>query len=102
MRWRFRLFSFYLASGAIRHKDWNEGRIDFQPYPYPSYTEQLVKLLKTTLIEGDKGFLDALDPAFAAKDLVEDSFVRKAVTASGGLAAFGLPESFERREVVVT
>jgi NitT/TauT family transport system substrate-binding protein len=92
----------YLASGAIRNKDWNESRIDFQPYPYPSYTEQLVKLLKTTLIEGDKGFLDTLDPAFAAKDLVDDSFVRKAVTASGGLAAFALPESFERQEVIVS
>ncbi|MDQ8699187.1 ABC transporter substrate-binding protein [Hyphomicrobium sp. LHD-15] len=92
----------YLASGAIVHKDWNESRIDFQPYPYPSYTEELVKLLKRTLIEGDKGFLEALDPAFAAKDLVDDSFVKKAVLANGGLAAFGLPDGFERKEVIVT
>jgi NitT/TauT family transport system substrate-binding protein len=92
----------YLASGAIQHKDWNESRIDFQPYPYPSYTEELVKLLKRTLVEGDRGFLDALDPAFAAKDLVDDSFVKKAVLASGGLSAFGLPDGFERKEVIVT
>ena len=33
----------YLASGAIRHGDWDERRIDFQPYPFPSYTEELVR-----------------------------------------------------------
>jgi NitT/TauT family transport system substrate-binding protein len=92
----------YLASGAIVHKDWNEQRIDFQPYPYPSYTEELVKLLKRTLIEGDRSFLEQLDPAFAAKDLVDDSFVKKAVLANGGLTAFGLPDGFERKEVIVT
>lgn len=92
----------YLASGAIVHKEWNEQRIDFQPYPYPSYTEELVKLLKKTLIEGDRGFLETLDPAFAAKDLVDDSFVKKAVLANGGLIAFGLPDGFERKEVILT
>ncbi|MCC7252493.1 ABC transporter substrate-binding protein [Hyphomicrobium sp.] len=92
----------YLASGAIVHKEWNEQRIDFQPYPYPSYTEELVKLLKRTLIEGDRRFLEALDPAFAAKDLVDDSFVKKSVLANGGLTAFGLPDGFERKEVILT
>lgn len=92
----------YVASGAILHEDWQEQRIDFQPYPYPSYTEELVGLLKKTLVEGDKGFLEALDPAFAAKDLVNDSFVKKAIAANGGLAAFGLPEQFERKEVIAT
>lgn len=90
----------YLASGAITHKDWNEQRIDFQPYPYPSYTEELVRLLKKTLVEGDKAFLDALDPAFAAKDLVDDSFVKKAIVANGGLTVFGLPDGFTRQEVI--
>jgi hypothetical protein len=32
---------------------------------------------------------------------VGDSFVKAAVTAAGGMAAFGLPESFTRTEVVV-
>lgn len=90
----------YLASGAIQHKDWNEHRIDFQPFPYASYTEELIKLLKRTLIEGDRGFLENLDPTFAAKDLVDDSFAKKAVVANGGLAAFGLPDGFERKEVI--
>jgi NitT/TauT family transport system substrate-binding protein len=91
----------YLKSGAIRNADWRERRIDFQPYPFPSYTEELVRRLKDTLIEGDRGFLTALDPAAAARELVDDSFVKAAVTAAGGLAAFGLPNSFTRTEVVV-
>jgi NitT/TauT family transport system substrate-binding protein len=53
----------YIASGAIQHQQWDEKRIDFQPYPFPSYTEELVKRLKGTLIEGDNGFLAGLDPA---------------------------------------
>ncbi|PYY79442.1 ABC transporter substrate-binding protein [Pseudomonas sp. TKO26] len=87
-----------LASGAIRHSHWDEQRIDFQPYPFPSYTQELVKRLKDTLIEGDKGFLADLDPAHTAQDLVDERFVRNAIAAVGGLKAFGLADSFERSE----
>ena len=62
----------YLKAGAIRNASWRERRIDFQPYPYPSYTEELIRRLKETLIEGDRAFLDALDPATAARELVDD------------------------------
>lgn len=92
----------YAASGAIKHPDWKQARIDFQPYPYRSYTEELVKRLKTTLVEGDRSFLDTLDPAVAARELVDDRFVKAAITAQGGLAAFGLPPQFERSEVIAT
>lgn len=88
----------YLASGAIRHSHWDEQRIDFQPYPFPSYTQELVKRLKDTLIEGGKGFLAGLDPAHTAQDLVDERFVRNAIAAVGGLKAFGLADSFERSE----
>ena len=90
----------YVASGAIRHPEWRDRRIDFQPYPFSTYTEELVRLLKETHVEGDRAFLDALDPAFAATDLVDDSFVRKAIAGVGGLQAFGLAESFTRTEVI--
>ncbi|HBP6730610.1 ABC transporter substrate-binding protein [Pseudomonas aeruginosa] len=92
----------YLADGAIRHADWHEERIDFQPYPFPSYTEELVRRLKDTLIQGDKGFLAALEPAQVARDLVDDRFVRNALAGVGGLGAFGLPDSFERSEEITT
>ena len=58
----------------------------------------MVKRLKDTLIEGDKGFLANLDPQHTARDLVDDRFVRNAIAAVGGMQAFGLPESFERSE----
>ena len=91
----------YEHSGSIRHADWAEKRIDFQPYPYPypSYTQDLIRRLKETLIEGDPGFLGALDPAAAAAELVDDRFVKAALAAHGGLPAFGLPDSFSRTEV---
>lgn len=90
----------YAASGAIKHVDWHEQRIDFQPYPYPSYTEELVRRLKQTEVEGDRAFLASLDPAFAAQDLVDDRFVKKAIAAAGGFKAFGLPEGFARQELI--
>lgn len=88
----------YLASGAIQHAGWDEHRIDFQPYPFPSYTEELVRRLKNTLIEGDNSFLAGLDPQQVARDLVDDRFVRNSIAAVGGLKTFGLAESFERNE----
>lgn len=90
----------YAASGAIRHADWKQQRIDFQPYPYPSYTQTLVEMLRNTVVEGDNAFLKTLDPAFAARDLVDDSFVRKAIAAAGGPQVFGQPESWQRQEVI--
>lgn len=91
----------YVKEGAIRHPEWKDERIEYQPYPFPSYTEQLVKLLKATQVEGDNKFLASLDPAFVAKDLVDDRFVRKSIAALGGLKAFGLPEKFTRSETIV-
>lgn len=90
----------YLASGAVRHADWEAQRIDFQPFPYPSYTEELVRRMKVTVMEGDRGFLADLDPAAATRALVEDRFVRQAITASGGMAAFG-GDGFARVEMLV-
>lgn len=90
----------YVKTGAIKHREWRDRRIDFQPYPFPTYTEELVKLLKETHVEGDRAFLDELDPAFAAKDLVDDSFVKKAIAEAGGLEAFGLADAFDRQEVI--
>ena len=90
----------YLASGAIKHANWNEKRIDFQPYPYPSYTEELVRRLKGTIIEGNSAFLASLDPQRAARELVDDRFVRKSIESVGGLKSFGITESFTRQEEI--
>ena len=57
-----------------------------------------MRRLKSTLIEGDKGFLAGLDPQQVASDLVDDRFVRNSIAAVGGLKTFGLAESFQRSE----
>ncbi|MEO8838519.1 MAG: ABC transporter substrate-binding protein, partial [Herbaspirillum sp.] len=90
----------YKASGAVLNTAWKEKRIDFQPYPFPSYTEELVKMLKQTVVSGRNDFLQKLDPKFVAGDLVDDRFVKKAIAEQGGLATFGLPNSYTRREIV--
>ncbi len=95
-------YASYEASGVVRHKDWAQRRIDFQPYPFASYTEELVRAVRETKVEGDTRFLAALDPKFVAGDLVDERFVRKAINAVGGPQVFGLPADFKRREVIGT
>ena len=90
----------YGHTGAIHHPGWGGSRIDFQPFPYPSYTEALVGLLKDTLVEGDTTFLRALDPKRVHAELVDDRFARKAVAAAGGAGRFGLDASWRRRETI--
>ena len=92
----------YEKDGAIVHPDWHEHRIDFQPYPFPSYTEELVRRLKDTEIDADKGFLTTLDPAFAARDLVDDRFVKNAIASVGGFEVFGQPDRYDREELVAS
>lgn len=91
----------YESNGAIVNTDWKEKRIDFQPYPFPSYTEELIVKLKETLVLGRNEFLGELEPSFVAKDLVDDRFVRKAIEQIGGPSKFGLT-SFEREETITT
>ncbi|MBM3607705.1 MAG: ABC transporter substrate-binding protein [Alphaproteobacteria bacterium] len=69
----------YGASKAIRHPEWKNGRIDFQPWPYPSATQFITEAMKNTLVAGDTKFLQALDAKKVADDLVDYNFVRKAL-----------------------
>lgn len=90
----------YIASGAIKHPDWHQQRIDFQPYPYESYYVELIKLLKVTYIAGNHNFLDTLDPIKASTDLVDSSFVRKALADPELQAKFKIPADFKREEQI--
>jgi len=88
----------YVSSGAITNPDWPTERIDFQPFPFPTYTEELIRLLTKTAVEGDSAFLAALDPADAHRSLVDDRFARSAIETLGGPATFGLPDDLGRTE----
>ncbi|MBF0242757.1 MAG: ABC transporter substrate-binding protein [Desulfamplus sp.] len=63
----------------IMHPDWNIGRIGFQPYPYSSATKFIVSQMAKTKVEGDSNFLSLLDPDKATAELVDDTFVKKAM-----------------------
>jgi NitT/TauT family transport system substrate-binding protein len=93
-------YAAYEKRGIIAHPAWQQRRIDFQPYPFASYTEELVRAIGQTRVEGDARFLAKLDPKFAARDLVDDRFVRKAIDLAGGPAAFGLPANLLRTETI--
>ncbi|WP_137045231.1 ABC transporter substrate-binding protein [Pseudolabrys sp. FHR47] len=69
----------YGETKAITHPDWKIGRIDFQPWPYPSATKLIVESMNDTVVGGDTTFLKKLDPDFVAKDLVKYDFVRNAM-----------------------
>jgi NitT/TauT family transport system substrate-binding protein len=65
---------------AIHHgSDWQTGRIDFVPYPFPSATKKIVDLMNKTMVKGDKTFLSNITGDFVAKDLVEYRFVKAAL-----------------------
>jgi len=90
----------YVGSGAIEHPDWETERIGFQPFPFPTYTTELVRLLKETTVEGETAFLDELDPASVHAELVDERFVRQAIDDLGGAAAFGLADGLSRTEQI--
>lgn len=69
----------YKDPEAIKHADWGNGRVDFQPWPYPSATKLIVKAMNDTVVSGDKTFLKDLDPNYVAEDLVDYVFVKNAL-----------------------
>ncbi|MEV0669216.1 ABC transporter substrate-binding protein [Mycobacterium sp. NPDC050441] len=85
---------------ALAHPDWQPQRLGFQPFPYPSFTERLAEAMHDTVVDGDRRFLDRLDPAAVHTELVEDRFVRRSLTTHGGPSAFGLPADLTRTEQV--
>lgn len=85
----------------IAHPQWEPQKIGYQPFPFPSFTAALVESMHSTVVDGDRGFLDRIDPARAHAELVDDRFVRSSIDRVGGPAAFGLPTSLTRTEEVV-
>jgi NitT/TauT family transport system substrate-binding protein len=47
---------------------------------------------------GQNDFLKTLDPAQAARELVDERYVRKAIEAQGGMKVFGAPDGYARTE----
>jgi NitT/TauT family transport system substrate-binding protein len=89
-----RALSYPTAHGAPHHPDWQGQRIGFAPYPYPSYTNDLVNAMRNTVVDGERSFVDNLRPDGVHGDLVDDRFIRRTLTG------LGLPASPARTEEV--
>lgn len=85
---------------AIRNKAWGSKRIDFKPFPFPSYTQALVTELRKTVVVGDNSFLNRIDLATVHRDLVAVGLAEAAIKKAGGNAKFGLPTRLTRTEVI--
>ncbi|MEL7399984.1 MAG: ABC transporter substrate-binding protein [Pseudomonadota bacterium] len=93
----------YATPDAIQNPNWNSGRIDFQPWPFPSATKLIVNELKNTLVGGDATFIQDLDPEFVANDLVDYRFVKAAMDANTGwqnAPGFDAENPFQREEII--
>ncbi|MEC9411973.1 MAG: ABC transporter substrate-binding protein [Pseudomonadota bacterium] len=93
----------YSTPDAIQHPEWGSGRIDFQPWPFPSATKLIVNELKNTLVSGDTTFLQKLDADFVANDLVDYKFVKAAMEKHGGwenAPGFNAEDPFNREEMI--
>lgn len=94
----------YTASGANQHKaEWQNGRIDFNPWPYPTATKLIVEEMNQTVVSGDTTFLSGLDPQYVADDLVNYDFVKAALDkypAWKNDPSVNADSPFEREEVV--
>lgn len=64
---------------AIEHPGWHNGRINFNPWPYPSATRLIIDEMNKALVSGDKTFLAKLKPDFVVDDLVSYEFVKNAL-----------------------
>ena len=95
---------YYASPPAIQHPEWEQSRINFQGWPYPSATKYVVNELKSTLVGGDLGFLSKLNADFVAKDLVNYTYIKKALDANPKWKRdLSVPQKgnpFERTEVI--
>ncbi|PJG84578.1 ABC transporter substrate-binding protein [Conservatibacter flavescens] len=89
----------YVETGAIKHPDWHQERIGFQPYPYESYMQKLVELLQQTHLAGNNQFLTELNPATVATDLTASQFVKNALAENNWKGLFNIADNWQRQEI---
>ena len=93
----------YSQPKAIQNAQWDSGRIDFQPWPFPSATKLIVNELKNTVVGGDATFLGDVDPDFVVKDLVDYNFVKTAMAKHDGwknVPGYDADNPFAREEMI--
>ncbi len=85
---------------AIQHPEWKLQRIGYHPYPFPSYTVELIKQLRRTTIDDNTAFLQDIDLKKVHKQLVAVGLAEKAIAKNGGYKAYSLPKTLTRKELI--
>lgn len=88
------------ADYSIANPSWEPQRISYQPFPFESFTKGLVGAMHSTVVDGNRDFLDRIDVDTVHGELIDDRFVRASLERAGGPAAFGLPANLTRTEEV--
>lgn len=96
--------AYYNNPEAIRHVEWQQSRINFQAWPYPSFTKRMVTELQQTVVTGDAGFLKEVTADHVAKDLVFYDHIKQALDKypdwKKDLSVPQTGNPFERTEVI--
>jgi NitT/TauT family transport system substrate-binding protein len=71
--------AYYRNPLAIKHVEWQQSRINKQPWPYPSATRYVVDRLREVVLTGDRSFLDKLTTDFIVRDLVNYDFIKRSL-----------------------
>ena len=84
---------------VIRHPEWGGHMLQFQPYPFESFTHELITHMRQTTMDAPTAFLDHLDPATVHRELVNSEMVTAAINTAGGIQQFG-PGGLTRTEQI--
>lgn len=68
---------------VLSHPDWHGETLSFSAYPQPSFTRSLVDLMRQTVVDGDRSFLDAVPPEAAHARVFDDRFIRRSLVSAG-------------------
>ncbi|MEE8432005.1 MAG: ABC transporter substrate-binding protein [Candidatus Desulfatibia sp.] len=90
------------GTNAIRHTEWTDKRVSFEPFPFKSYTRTLVDLMRKTTIDGDLSFLERHSTEFIVNDIVNYELIGKSLRKNGHVLIRGIDitKTKERTEVL--
>jgi NitT/TauT family transport system substrate-binding protein len=96
--------AYYNNPLAIKHMDWQQSRINFQAWPYPSATKIVVEELREIVLTGDRAFMDNLTADFVSQDLVNYDYIKKSLQQNpkwkNDLSVPQTGDPFVREEVI--
>lgn len=85
--------------GAVHHPGWGGQLIDFAPYPYESFTAELLTAMRETVVDAPSDFLSGLEPAQAQRDLIDTRLVSRSIEKVGGMGTFGASSTQRTEEI---